>query len=756
MTTVDNSNPTIQKKWRTRLWSYLRAEFGDIAVLPRSKWGKLLFAFLLLLGTYLRVGGLDWGLSYTQPIGPPHHDEPHVMHFLQIPWDEYKKQFDEYEIVRPVFLWRIIARPMYAVGDFLKINNENNLVFEYAVPRAVNSVFGVAGLLIIYMLGVRLGGIRTGLLAMALLTVLPGHWYYSQLLKGDLLVTTYDALLLLCAIRIYDRGSRFWYILAGLIAGIGTATKPSIIAVLPVVFLAHILRSVSQKKWTLLFSWNAITTIIAGTLAFALLYPYPFIDFDHWWKVLTEPTSQSFAINFRPSWKAFHVSWDNYNKPPNVFMEMIFGEALRKIFPLMAVLFAFITLGAFRVRKGIPYLLTLLFAFFIFHSLSFSPPLDDRYAMPLATFVVLFPAVLAGNLPFARYSWRTTPATFACLLLLGYTAAVTALVFPVFALGKDIRLQTVDYIESMLQPGETVGEFEAGGRQSLPFNRNKVTAIRTRTHEDDPHMLLLDEPTYMVVPVEPDNYDHAFRYQLYTPDLKKEFPIYLQSFEHIQRFGKELFVFGRKLPRMLSAPIFDVYRYTGTPFRETQDLLHTPDRWIGNDGTPQNPTAAVSFAKPTVLIQDKPYTFSDLSGKVLTYTFDLSDILERRSHEIPVNGTFAPLFVFDGNREAMFQPIAGDEADMMVLRDEGRGGLVLPVKHNDLIDEKTVSISFYFRPTGRIDIYVTHHGKRIGQTITPPRTFSTLNIGFAVAPRDPLPTVIRLTDVTLQTPKFSL
>lgn len=735
-----------------RLLNYLKTELADVAVLPRSTAGRVVFFLILILGASLRVSGLDWGLSYKQPIGPPHHDEPHVMHYLTISWEKYKEEFDEYEIVRPVFLWRLVSRPIYTLGERLGLNSPDNLVFEYAVPRSLNSLFGILGLLIIYGLGVRLGGVRAGLLAMALLGVLPGHWYYSQLLKGDLLVTTYDAVLLLCAIRIYDRGTRFWYIIAGLTAGLGLATKPSVFVMLPVVLVAHVARAVSERKLRTLVSLNAWLTIFSATGIFLLLYPYPFLDYARWWRALTQPTIQHFHINWKPSVNSFLTSWREYNEPPRVFMEMIFGEALRRAFPLMAALFLLLTLFALRAKKAVPYLLVVLAAFLVFHSLSFTGALDDRYAMPLAIFVVLFPAVLAGSYSFLQNRWRIVAATTFALVLLVYTASVTWATYPLFAIGTDIRLQVVDFLENKVKPDDVIGEFEASGRQSLPFNREKINSIRLRTHEEDPHIFLFGEPEYMVVPVEPNNYDHAFRYQLYTPALKQEFDQYVTSFRLVRRFGDEPHSFGRPLPRLLSTPIFDVYQYSGHHVTPPTSLLTSTDQWLTPDGIRLDPKTFTPSNSSVTLLNDRLLNYSELKGKLLTFTFDISDIAKLRQEEELPKGVFTPFLLFDGNKQSLTKPLDLKETDAATVVDNGRLGVIVPFKLDELKRQDTVRVALYFRPEGRIDTYLSRAGRLLGRAITPPQKFSSAQFGFALAAESsPLPS-IHLQDITLQTP----
>lgn len=727
----------------------VRREFPGAWKFPRSTVGRIGLLALIIAGIMLRTGGLDWGLSHEIPYNPPYHDEPHVMSFLTAPWERFVEDFGEYEIARPVYFWRAATKPVFVLGERFGWNTPKNHVFEFAVPRAVNSLFGILGLVAIYFLGAKLGGVRAGIFSLALLAVMPGHWYYSQILKGDLLVATYNTLLLLASIFIFERGSRFWYVVAGLAAGVGIASKPSVAVIFPVVALAHIARAIRLKDLRPLLGRNAIVALLVATVSFAFFYPYPFLDFDRLQKLLTEPKTQFFSVNVQPTPTSFLASWRAYNEPPKLFMEMVFGEALRRFFPLGAALFVLITMLALRAQRGVPYLLTLLGAFLVFHSLSFTGPLDDRYVVPLSPFVALFPAVLTSlAVPLTRapriLSWLGSGITS---LLFLYTAGVTLAIFPTFALGKDVRLQVTEFLEATAKPGELIGEFEPGGRQSLPFDRNKAQVVGLRTHGEDPHVFLSATPDYVVYPVEPWNYDHSFRYQLHTPEIREEFfQQFLKSYTLLRTFGHEPVAFGRRLPRLLATPVYEIYKRTEGPAVESVPLADADWR-SGVTTRPVDVSAPVPLTDPTVVVSGRSWKLSDLTDRLFVATLDLSELQRLWEVGKPASGTIALILLLDGSRLAGTPPNRVSEPDF--TGDEGTIVHLLPLEQSALRGAANITLAALFRENGLIEVSSGVNGRRIGRGILKHPEAKTVQFGVGVIPRESSVAELRILNLAL-------
>ncbi|MBA3940852.1 MAG: oxidoreductase [Sphingopyxis sp.] len=84
---------------------------------------------------------------------------------------------------------------------------------------------GVACVWMTYRIGRRLGGMRVGLVAAAMLAVNAVHIEYSQIIRTDMQASLFMLLGTMSALAIVDEGRRRDYILAGIFTGLACATK---------------------------------------------------------------------------------------------------------------------------------------------------------------------------------------------------------------------------------------------------------------------------------------------------------------------------------------------------------------------------------------------------------------------------------------------------------------------------------------------------------------------------------------------------
>lgn len=618
--------------------------------LPNSRNGKIIFGILLLLGAVLRLAALDWGVPPRENAASLYHDEGHVLGMVEAPWETFKTTFGEYEIVRPVFLWRVLGRPLIALGNQLGWNSPQTRVYEFAVLRLITALFGIAGLVGIYLLGRKIGGDAVGLWALAFLTVMPGHWYYSQILKGDLIVATFFTFLLLAAIRILERGDRLAYVSAGALLGAGTSLKPTVLIMVPILLLAHVIRSWRQRTVSAFVGPGPLLGIAAAIISFSLLYPYPFLDFSRLYTLFAEPSMQHLSVRTEVSPTTYLRMWESYNKPPRVFMEMIYGWPLRMVFLPTLLAAAVIALWQWKHRRawGLLFLL-ILFALF-FHSLTFTDPLDDRYILPLAPLVVLFPALLAATvLPqlHARWPLRLAGVLFGCVLF-GGTAAITAATYPSFGV-HDAWEETVAWVQERVRPGALVGQPVVLSRWSLSFDRPHVTLTSVIVgSEPHRHVTRLTNPEMLVVQREPWNYDHSFRYEL--DGVREAFQAFLQRYERVATFGREPTLFGYRLPRNRGVPVIDVYRRARDAqqtvvanFLNGNTVLRNSERSVVT--FPRTVTAAElqnASVSVTLDLRDIPNAWFEEGKRVRVALFALWDdaVLPQRFSELPESSTF--------------------------------------------------------------------------------------------------------------------
>lgn len=105
--------------------------------------------------------------------------------------------------------------------------------------RALTAMFGAVTTAVLFWVGRRWWGVPVGLIAAALLAVLPFHVRHSQLLTVDVLTGLTTLLAFGAALRLLDDVRWRSYALAGLAVGLATATKYNAVIVASTVVLAH-------------------------------------------------------------------------------------------------------------------------------------------------------------------------------------------------------------------------------------------------------------------------------------------------------------------------------------------------------------------------------------------------------------------------------------------------------------------------------------------------------------------------------------
>ncbi len=91
--------------------------------------------------------------------------------------------------------------------------------------RAMILCFGLLVIALVYRLGARLFGTPAGLVAAMLLAVSPLHVTYSQIIRSDMMACAFMLLGLLASLRVAREGRRRDFAMAGVWAGVATASK---------------------------------------------------------------------------------------------------------------------------------------------------------------------------------------------------------------------------------------------------------------------------------------------------------------------------------------------------------------------------------------------------------------------------------------------------------------------------------------------------------------------------------------------------
>jgi hypothetical protein len=144
-----------------------------------------------------------------------------------------------------------------------------NPTSSYLIGRGLMVFFGVLSTLVVYKIGKKIFDKKVGLVAAFLFAVIPMHVAASKIIRTDVMATFFILLSFLYCIHIWEKDSLHGYIMAGVFAGLATATRyPAALAVLMIV-IARIMR----KGRTLLgesMDYGTSAPILEGCLLFIL------------------------------------------------------------------------------------------------------------------------------------------------------------------------------------------------------------------------------------------------------------------------------------------------------------------------------------------------------------------------------------------------------------------------------------------------------------------------------------------------------
>jgi len=155
------------------------------------------------------------------------------------------------------------------------------------IGRLSTALFGVLTVLLAFKLARSLFGRGAGLLAALMLAVTLGHVASSQQVKMDVPAAFWNTWCALALVSIMRRGRYRDYVWAGLLAGLGMATKYYSLVMIIAIGLAHILREPAAlarvSRFSILSGWTKVL-VSAGTLFLGFFIGSPYNTLDGWWQ----------------------------------------------------------------------------------------------------------------------------------------------------------------------------------------------------------------------------------------------------------------------------------------------------------------------------------------------------------------------------------------------------------------------------------------------------------------------------------------
>jgi 4-amino-4-deoxy-L-arabinose transferase-like glycosyltransferase len=244
-------------------------------------------SLIMLIAFAARVHGISYGLPDQL-----HLDEVHVVsHAIRFGSGDFNPHFFYYPAFFMYLLFALYGAA-YVIGHVLGvfptaadfgIQYFIDPTMFYVIARVTAAAFGAGAAYVAAAAGARFATKRAGLLAAFLLALTPLHVEQSHFAITDVPLTFFMSLALYLAARLTTEGGLRNYVLCGIAAGLGTATKYTAAQLLPTMLFAHFIfamRAKSGGRAKALFSFAPFVMFFAFGAAYLAGAPYSVLDFS--------------------------------------------------------------------------------------------------------------------------------------------------------------------------------------------------------------------------------------------------------------------------------------------------------------------------------------------------------------------------------------------------------------------------------------------------------------------------------------------
>jgi 4-amino-4-deoxy-L-arabinose transferase-like glycosyltransferase len=396
---------------------------------PTRRW-TIVFLVVLLVAATLRV----WAIDFALDVERARPDEEFVVGKAveMLSSGDADPRFFHY----PSLLMYLDAALLRTLGPLLGKNVDPRLL-----GRLLSALLGVGTVAVVGFLGVRLFSPRAALSSSAFLAVAYQHVRESHFGTTDVPMVFFVSLSVLLLVEGRRSGSRFWFRLSAVVAGLATSSKyPGVLALLP---LALAVATLDGRSWSERVRELVLDVALAFAV-FAVTSPYFFLDPNGARSSLTEL--------FRETWGDQSLTeWDPWY--PIVF-SLRYGLGI----PLLSLGVMGLAAGA-RSPRGI---LLLAWSAPFLAAAMMTPTAFARYSLPVVPPLVLAAAGLLDLLPRGRWTWL---ALFAVGAL---PSARASIAFDRLLSRDDTRTLARRWIEGHVAPGTKVQIGSGYGAPSLP------------------------------------------------------------------------------------------------------------------------------------------------------------------------------------------------------------------------------------------------------------------------------------------------
>lgn len=377
---------------------------------------KILLSLIIIVGAYLRLSNLGWGLPEVFEEATPWRQAWGMWGFETGRFD-FNPHFFNYPAFTFYIQW-IGQALIYLVGKVsgtFAFRQDMLAAFEadpyrfYFVGRLITSLFGIASVYLIYRLGKEFFSPAIGLLAAFFLAFNFFHIRRGQLITTDIPLVFFILLAFIPIWKIATEGSRRHYIWAGVCVGLATGVKyPGLMSAVGII-TAHLYHHITRRQsWkTIVFSPRIWISAGVVVLVFFMVSPYCFVDYSGFYR----------DFHFEQA----HMKIGHFGSPERL---IAYGRYLLSIIPgIMTMPLVVLTLGGlaygiWKCRNLSVILLT--FPLVYFAVVGSWRTAAEHYIFPVIPFLLLFAALLLRRIfeMFPLSGSRLLLGVAACLLVL--------------------------------------------------------------------------------------------------------------------------------------------------------------------------------------------------------------------------------------------------------------------------------------------------------------------------------------------------
>jgi hypothetical protein len=351
----------------------------------RLNWGAIKpMLAVLAVGLGLRLFGMGWGLPFAfQPEETSIYFRWAMELALGGEWNPH--YFQNPSLL--IYLFGLQFMGIFTVARALQMGQTPSdlyMMFRgeqdlfYGLGRLNSVVFGIATVFVVYLVGRRLWNERAAVAAAALLAVNFLHVRNSQYAVNDVPSTFFLTLSFFYALRLFESGSRFHYIVAGIMAGLAASTKYNAGMVVVSIAAAHLLHHRSLAAALSLRPLGKLgLAALASVVGFVLGTPFSVLDFSN------------FSGGFLSQLEIGGAAWSGQSLTPTAWQ---FLCGIVQGSGVVASLLALVGAGALLRQNRPKAFLLLSFPVCYFGFMSAMNLFFVRWVVPVLPFVVLMAA----------------------------------------------------------------------------------------------------------------------------------------------------------------------------------------------------------------------------------------------------------------------------------------------------------------------------------------------------------------------------